>query len=306
MTIQQLKYIVTVAEKGKINEAARTLFISQPSLTNAIHELEKELGFDIFNRTNRGIAATTRGTKFLSYARQVVEQMSLLESTFLETVPEKQHFQVSTQHYSFVVDAFVNFLKEVDYKEYDVTLRECRTAEIIEDVKNARSQLGFLYISSFNEKVIQKFIKDNHLEFKPLFEAKPHIFINKDHPLASKGLVDLSDLAEYPYLSFEQGEYNSFYFAEEILSTNIRDKVIRVSDRATLFNLLIGLNGYTISTGIISKELNGESIISRPLNVDEQIQLGYIKRKNEPNGVHADHFLELLIRHINSGLSTEE
>lgn len=306
MTIQQLKYIVTVAEKGKINEAARTLFISQPSLTNAIHELEKELGFDIFNRTNRGIAATTRGTKFLSYARQVVEQMSLLESTFLETVPEKQHFQVSTQHYSFVVDAFVNFLKEVDYKEYDVTLRECRTAEIIEDVKNARSQLGFLYISSFNEKVMQKFIKDNHLEFKPLFEAKPHIFINKDHPLASKGLVDLSDLAEYPYLSFEQGEYNSFYFAEEILSTNIRDKVIRVSDRATLFNLLIGLNGYTISTGIISKELNGESIISRPLNVDEQIQLGYIKRKNEPNGVHADHFLELLIKHINSGLSTEE
>lgn len=306
MTIQQLKYIVTVAEKGKINEAARTLFISQPSLTNAIHELEKELGFDIFNRTNRGIAATTRGTKFLSYARQVVEQMSLLESTFLETIPEKQHFQVSTQHYSFVVDAFVNFLKEVDYKEYDVTLRECRTAEIIEDVKNARSQLGFLYISSFNEKVMQKFIKDNHLEFKSLFEAKPHIFINKDHPLASKGLVDLSDLAEYPYLSFEQGEYNSFYFAEEILSTNIRDKVIRVSDRATLFNLLIGLNGYTISTGIISKELNGESIISRPLNVDEQIQLGYIKRKNEPNGVHADHFLELLIRHINSGLSTEE
>ena len=306
MTIQQLKYIVTVAEKGKINEAARTLFISQPSLTNAIHELEKELGFDIFNRTNRGIAATTRGTKFLSYARQVVEQMSLLESTFLETIPEKQHFQVSTQHYSFVVDAFVNFLKEVDYKEYDVTLRECRTAEIIEDVKNARSQLGFLYISSFNEKVMQKFIKDNHLEFKPLFEAKPHIFINKDHPLASKGLVDLSDLAEYPYLSFEQGEYNSFYFAEEILSTNIRDKVIRVSDRATLFNLLIGLNGYTISTGIISKELNGESIISRPLNVDEQIQLGYIKRKNEPNGVHADHFLELLIKHINSGLSTEE
>lgn len=306
MTIQQLKYIVTVAEKGKINEAARTLFISQPSLTNAIHELEKELGFDIFNRTNRGIAATTRGTKFLSYARQVVEQMSLLESTFLETIPEKQHFQVSTQHYSFVVDAFVNFLKEVDYKEYDVTLRECRTAEIIEDVKNARSQLGFLYISSFNEKVMQKFIKDNHLEFKPLFEAKPHIFINKDHPLASKDLVDLSDLAEYPYLSFEQGEYNSFYFAEEILSTNIRDKVIRVSDRATLFNLLIGLNGYTISTGIISKELNGESIISRPLNVDEQIQLGYIKRKNEPNGVHADHFLELLIRHINSGLSTEE
>lgn len=306
MTIQQLKYVVTVAEKGKINEAAKILFISQPSLTNAIHELERELGFDIFNRTNRGIAITTRGTKFLAYARQVVEQMSLLESRFLEAVPEKQHFQVSTQHYSFVVDTFVRFLKEVDYKEYDVTLRECRTAEIIEDVKNARSQLGFLYISSFNKKIMQKFITDNHLEFQVLFEAEPHIFINKDHPLASKTLVDLADLSEYPYLSFEQGEYNSFYFAEEILSTNIRDKMIRVSDRATLFNLLIGLNGYTISTGIISKELNGESIISRPLNVDEQIHIGYIKRKNEPNGIHANHFLDLLIQHINSGLSTKE
>ncbi len=305
MTIQQLKYVVTVAEKGKINEAAQSLFISQPSLTNAIHELERELGFPIFNRTNRGIAVTKSGTKFLSYARQVVEQMSLLESTFLKTVPEKQHFQVSTQHYSFVVDAFVTFLKEADYQEYDVTLRECRTAEIIDDVKNARSQLGFLYISNFNRKIMQKFINDNHLQFTPLFEARPHIFINSAHPLAGKRLVQLEDLQPYPYLSFEQGEYNSFYFSEEILSTTARDKMIRVSDRATLFNLLIGLNGYTISTGIISKELNGENIISRRLDVEEQIQVGYLKRKNEPDSIHSSRFLELLAEHIQSGLSTE-
>ncbi len=305
MTIQQLKYVVTVAEKGKINEAAQSLFISQPSLTNAIHELERELGFPIFNRTNRGIAVTKSGTKFLSYARQVVEQMSLLESTFLKTVPEKQHFQVSTQHYSFVVDAFVTFLKEADYQEYDVTLRECRTAEIIDDVKNARSQLGFLYISNFNRKIMQKFINDNHLQFTPLFEARPHIFINSAHPLAGKRLVQLEDLQPYPYLSFEQGEYNSFYFSEEILSTTARDKMIRVSDRATLFNLLIGLNGYTISTGIISKELNGENIISRRLDVEEHIQVGYLKRKNEPDSIHSSRFLELLAEHIQSGLSTE-
>ena len=306
MTIQQLKYVVAVAQKGKINEAAQALFISQPSLTNAIHELEKELGFQIFNRTNRGIAATTNGTKFLSYARQVVEQMSLLENRFLQTTPEKQHFQVSTQHYSFVVDAFVAFLKEVDYKEYDVTLRECRTAEIIEDVKNARSQIGVLYISGFNRKVMQKFIKDNRLEFTPLFEAKPHVFITRNHPLAKKKLIEIEELAQYPYLSFEQGEHNSFYFSEEILSTAVREKMIRVSDRATLFNLLIGLNGYTISTGIISKELNGESIISRRLNVDEQIQLGYISRKGEPRSMHAEHFLDLLIKRVKGGLSTEE
>ena len=294
-----------VSKKGKINEAAKYLYISQPRLTNSIHELERELGFQIFNRTNRGIAITTNGSKFLRYARQVVEQMSLLESEFLQATPEKQHFQVSTQHYSFVVDAFVTFLNEVNYKEYDVTLRECRTVEIIEDVKNARSQIGILYINDFNRKVIQKFIKDNKLEFYPLFEAKAHIFINKDHPLAGKSLISLEDLSEYPYLSFEQGDYNSFYFSEEILSTQIRDKMIRVSDRATLFNLLIGLDGYTISTGIISKELNGENIISKKLNIDESIELGYILRKNETIGMHTKHFLDLLIKHISNGLKTE-
>lgn len=298
MTVQQLKYIVVVAEKGKISEAAQELFLSQPSLTNAIHDLESEIGFLIFNRTNRGIAVTKEGSRFLSYARQVVEQMSLLETTFLETPPQKQHFQVSAQHYSFVVNAFVDLLSEGNYEEYDVTLRECRTAEIIDDVKNARSQLGILYLSSFNEKIIRKFLQENHLEYQFLFEATPHVFLNKSHPLAEKKVISLEDLAEYPHLSFEQGEYNSFYFSEEILSTISRKKAIHVSDRATLFNLLIGLNGYTISTGIISEELNGESIVARRLDVDETIRLGVIKRKEEPLGTLGLRYLELLQNHI--------
>lgn len=300
MTVQQLKYIVIVAEKGKISEAAQELFISQPSLTNAIHDLEKEVGFSIFNRTNRGIAVTKEGSRFLSYARQVVEQMSLLENTFLETPLQKQHFQVSAQHYSFVVNAFVDLLSEGNYDEYDVTLRECRTAEIIEDVKNARSQLGILYMSHFNEKIIQKFLQDNHLEFFPLFHALPHVFISKNHPLADKELITLNDLETYPHLSFDQGEYNSFYFSEEILSTISRKKTIHVSDRATLFNLLIGLNGYTISTGIISEELNGENIIARKLDVDEDIKLGYIVREEEPLGTMSTRYLELLENHVSS------
>lgn len=298
MTIQQLKYIIVVAEKGKISEAAQELFLSQPSLTNAIHDLEAEIGFEIFNRTNRGIAMTKEGSRFLTYARQVVEQMSLLENTFLEAPLEKQHFQVSAQHYSFVVNAFVDLLKEKDYDEYDVTLRECRTFEIISDVKNARSQLGILYMSGFNEKIISKFLQDNHLDFFPLFQAMPHIFINKDHPLAKKEMVTLEDLEPYPHLSFEQGEYNSFYFSEEILSTVSRKKAIHVSDRATLFNLLIGLDGYTISTGIISEELNGENIISRKLDVEEIIKLGYIIRHGEPLSMLSKRYLELLQAHV--------
>lgn len=298
MTIQQLKYIIVVAEKGKISEAAQELFITQPSLTNAIHDLEAEVGFEIFNRTNRGISMTKDGNRFLTYARQVVEQMSLLENTFLETPLEKQHFQVSAQHYSFVVNAFVDLIKEKDYDEYDVTLRECRTFEIISDVKNARSQIGILYMSGFNEKIISKFLLDNHLEFFALFQAAPHIFINKDHPLAKQSVVTLEDLEPYPHLSFEQGEYNSFYFSEEILSTVSRRKAIHVSDRATLFNLLIGLDGYTISTGIISEELNGENIISRELAVDETIRIGYIIRSGEPLSMMSKRYLELLQNHV--------
>lgn len=298
VTIQQLKYIVVVAEKGKISAAAQDLFISQPSLTNAIHDLEAEVGFGIFNRTNRGIELTKDGSRFLTYARQVVEQMSLLENTFLETPLEKQHFQVSAQHYSFVVNAFVDLLKEKNYDEYDVTLRECRTFEIISDVKNARSQLGILYTSGFNVKIISKFLQDNHLDFFPLFQTMPHVFINKTHPLAEKKIVTLENLKPYPYLSFEQGEYNSFYFSEEILSTVSRKKAIHVSDRATLFNLLIGLNGYTISTGIISEELNGENIISRPLDVDEKIKLGYIVKHGEPLNLMSKRYLELLQNHV--------
>lgn len=294
MTLQQLKYIVTIADKGKISEAASTLFISQPSLTNAVHEVETELGFEVFNRTNRGIALTDQGRKFLAYARQVVEQMSMLENTFLNESMPKQHFQVSAQHYSFVVNAFVELLKEYNFEEYDVTLRECRTAEIIDDVRNARSQLGVLYLSDFNEKLIRKTLKENHVTYHELFVASPHIFISAEHPLASKDLIELTDLEEYPRLSFEQGDANSFFFSEEILSTMTTKKAIRVSDRATLFNLLIGMNGYTISTGIISKDLNGENIISKKLNVKETIRVGYIMRSGEQLGSLAKRYIEIL------------
>lgn len=301
MTLQQLKYIVTIADEGKISEAASSLFITQPSLTNAVHEVETELGFLIFNRTNRGIALTDQGRKFLAYARQVVEQMSMLENTFLNEQMTKQHFQVSAQHYSFVVNAFVELLKEYGFQEYDVTLRECRTAEIIDDVRNARSQLGILYLSDFNEKLIRKVLKENHLDYYELFIAYPHIFISAEHPLVSKKVIELSDLEDYPRLSFEQGDNNSFFFSEELLSTMTMKKEIRVSDRATLFNLLIGMNGYTISSGIISKALNGENIISKKLNVDEKIHVGYIMRSGEQLGSFALRYIEILQSITNGG-----
>ncbi len=280
MTLQQLKYAVEIARCGSITKATRQLFISQPSLSNAIMELENEIGINIFNRTNKGVTVSIEGVEFLGYAKQVIEQAELLESRYHNKKTVKQSFSVSTQHYAFAVSAFVNIIKEYNLDEYEFTLRETKTYEIIEDVKNLRSEIGILYLNEFNSKVINKFLRENNLIFTELFKANPHIFISSENPLANKEYVTLKELEPYPCLSFEQGEYNSFYFSEEIQSTVTHKKSIIVSDRATLFNLLIGLNGYTISTGVISQDLNGNNIISVPLKLEEKITVGYIIHEN--------------------------
>ncbi|WP_455662104.1 LysR family transcriptional regulator [Pradoshia sp.] len=294
MTLQQLKYVIEVARSRSISKAAQNLFISQPSLSNALKELENELGIVMFIRTNKGITMTPEGVEFLGYARQVVEQADLLENRYAGAQSPQQHFSVSSQHYAFAVSAFVRLLKNYHREEYEFSLRETKTYEIIEDVKNLHSEIGILYLNDFNENVISKFLKEGNLIFHELFTATPHVFISSGNPLAKQEYVTLNDLIPYPYLSFEQGDYNSFYFSEEILSTISRPKNIHVSDRATLFNLLIGLNGYTISTGVISRELNGSDIVSVPLRVDEEIRVGYITHKNVKNSPLANIYIEYL------------
>ena len=294
MTLQQIKYVLKTVECSSISEAAKQLFISQPSLSNALKELETELGIEIFSRSAKGISLSVDGAEFLSYARQVAEQAELLEQRYKNKRPSRQLCSVSTQHYAFAVNAFVNLIKSSDADEYEFTLRETRTHDIIQDVKNMRSEIGILYINDFNEKVITKFLQENHLLFNTLFEAAPHVFVSKDNPLASKKSVCLKDLENYPCLSFEQGEFNSFYFSEEILSTVYHKKSIHVSDRATLFNLLIGLNGYTICTGVLSSDLNGDNIISVPLERDEKMRVGWIVNKKAALTKAAQNYIEEL------------
>ncbi|KAB2335031.1 LysR family transcriptional regulator [Bacillus mesophilum] len=294
MTLQQLKYVIEVARSRSINKAAQRLFISQPSLSNALKELEEELGITIFHRSNKGILPTPEGSEFLGYARQVVEQTELLENRYTNTRSPQQHFSVSAQHYAFAVSAFVRLLTDYEREEYEFSFRETKTYEIIDDVKNLQSEIGILYLNDFNKKVIQKFLREGNLIFQELFEAKPHIFISSKNPLAQKEYVTLTDLPPYPYLSYEQGDFNSFYFSEEILSTLSRPKNIRVTDRATLFNLLIGLNGYTISTGVISHKLNSKDIVAVPLLVDEVINVGYITRKDVTKSTLANIYIQYL------------
>ncbi len=276
MTLLQFKYILTVAQTGTISEAAKKLFIAQPSLTAAIKELEQELGITIFIRTNKGVTVTPDGEEFLGYVRQVMEQTHLIEEKYFGIEPVKHQFCVSSQHYSFVVEAFVELLKTYGGEEYDFRIRETQTYEIIEDVAKLRSEVGVLYLNSFNEKIMRRTLRQYDLTFHTLFTAKPHVFVSAFSPLAGKKSVTLDDLAPYPRLSYEQGEHNSFYFSEEILSTLERKKDIVVCDRATLFNLLIGLDGYTICSGVINETLNGKNIVAVPLDVDDYMEIGYI------------------------------
>ena len=298
MTLQQLKYAIVVADHPSMCDAAKSLYISQPSLTNTIHDLEKDIGITIFARTNKGITITPEGDEFLGYARQVVERSALLEEKYNGEKTLKQRFSVSTQHYSFAVKAFVKLLERFGLDDFDFSLREIRTYEIIEDVAKMRSEIGILYLNDYNEDVISKLIKENDLEFIHLFTAKPHVFISTVNPLSGKKKIKLEELEKYPYLCFEQGSYNSFYFSEEILSTMEHRKKITVSDRATLFNLLIGSNGYTFSTGVIDNDLNGDDIIAIPLDVPMEIRVGYIMRKNVIMSRLAQIYIEALKEQI--------
>ena len=279
MTLQQLRYVTAIAETGTLSEAARRFYIAQPSLTASLRELEEELGLTIFRRTNRGAVLTPEGEEFLGYARQVLAQMDLMEEKYLGAAPVKHQFCVSTQHYSFAVEAFVELLREYGGPEYDFRIRETQTYELIEDVALLRSEVGVLYLNKDNETVLRKVIREHDLQFTPLFTAKPHVFVSASSPLAAKPAVTLDDLAPYPRLSYEQGEHNAFYFS------------------ATLFNLLIGLNGYTICSGVISESLNGPNIVAVPLLVDDAMQIGYLTHKQVQPGLFGKRYIEILQKH---------
>ncbi len=298
MTLQQLKYVITVAEEGSISKAANKLYISQPSLTNQIHEIENEYDIKIFTRTNKGIIVSQDGEVFLGYARQVLEQSKLLDERYKSKAP-KILFSISCQHYSFAVNAFVDLIKKYDSNYYDFSIRETKTYEIIDDVSKLKSEVGILYINDYNKNIILKLLEENNLEYNLLFRAKPHIFTSCHNPLAKKNFVSLEDLKDYPYLSFEQGDNNSFYFSEEILSYVKKSKNIRVRDRATLFNLAIGLNGYTISSGVLDKDLNS-GIIGIPLEVNDYMDIIIITHKNIVLSDMAKYYIESLHKYIES------
>ena len=298
MTLQQLAYLVAVAECGSITDAAERLFISQPSLSAAIHNLEKEMGVTAFVRSNKGVAVTREGEELLSFARMLLEQADIMQEHFGAGRRRDPRFCVSCQHYSFAVNAFVDVVQQYDADRYSFILRETQTGEIIDDVSSGRSELGLLYLCESNESVLSKLLRKNELVFEELFTAEPHVFISRDHPLAARARITLDELRPYPYLVFEQGERNSFYFSEELLSMLDMPKTIQVRDRATLFSLVIGLNGFTVSSGIIDQKLNSPSIIARPLDMDGSMRIGLIRKKNIVLSRYAVSYVAALKKHL--------
>ena len=293
MTLQQLKYALTIADCGSMNEAAKQLFISQPSLSETMKELETEIGLDIFLRSNRGIVITPEGEEFLGYARQVTEQFGLLQSKYIDK-KVKEKFSVSTQHYTFAVKAFVETVKQIGMEQYEFAVHETTTISVIENVKNFKSEIGVLYENDFNEKVLNKMFKENGLEFVELFSRDTFVYLWSGHPLAKQDVITMEELDEYPCLSFDQGKNNSLYLAEEMKSTYEYRRLIKANDRATLLNLMIGLNAYTLCSGIICEDLNGNDYKAVPLKETEKMRIGYIKRK----GAKVSHIGELYIEEL--------
>lgn len=302
MTLAQLKYVITVAEAKSMNEAAKQLFISQPSLSSAIRELEEEIGIEVFRRSNKGVSVTPEGEVFVGYARQVVEQYHLIETKYIEKKNMKKKFGVSTQHYTFAVKAFVEMVKQFGMEEYEFTIYETKTYEVIENVKNFKSEVGILYINDFNQKILNKLFIEYGLEFHPILDCHIYVYMWKGHPLADRTEITLEELEDYPCLSFDQGTNNSFYFAEEVLSTYHYKQLIKANDRATLLNLMIGLNGYTLCSGIICEELNGSDYCAIRLKADEIMTIGYLSRKGVAISSLGQKYIEELSKHKDKAL----
>ena len=291
MTIQQFQYAITIADCGSINEAAKQLYVSQPSLSHMIRELELELGITLFLRSNRGVTVTLDGEEFLGYARQMLEQFRLIEDRFVSPRDRKTKFSVSMQHYTFAVQAFIRVARAHGIDQFSFAIHETKTNQVIRHVETLKSEIGILYQSPFNREVLSKLFRDSGVEFLPLFECPVSVYLAKNHPLAGEEKLSLRQLTPYPFLSFDQGDSNSFHFSEEVLSTEDYGKLIKADDRATMLNLMVGLQGYTLCSGIICEDLNGDRYTAVPLDSGETMTLGYIKKKGMQLSALAEEFI---------------
>ena len=279
MTLQQLKYAVTVAECGTISAAAEKLFISQPSLTTAVRELESEMGVTIFSRTNRGVIVSREGEEFLGYARQILSQAQLLQERFSGREQGEKRFAVSSQHFNFTVLAFSRLVQNFRGPRYSFHFRETTTYEVLEDVSQLRSEVGILALNEDNERFLRRMFGKLGLEFTELKRVQAELFVSAEHPLAGRRFVTVEDVSPYPCITFEQGENNGQFFFEGLSAVAAQShKTICVRERATEYQLLRALNGFSPDVGVSA--MYREEFVSLPLEPKQFHTIGYILRRD--------------------------
>lgn len=292
MTIQQCKYILKIAECGSLNEAAKQLFVAQSSLSVSVRSLEQELGIKIFERAGSGVYLTEAGAEFVQYARQIAEQSDLIASRYTGS-DHCSHLYISTQHYDFVADIFGKLLKETGESRYRFSLREMKTYDVIRETETAFCDIGIIAIKNNDYNIMERYISSRGLAFTPILKALPHIYLRKEHPAAERSLIKLEEMKDYPYVSYEQGEHSNSFFAEE-LTSNYSDKQVEISDRASLMNILLASDCYTIGTGIMPSLLNKGRIVSIPLESDDFYIIGYILRSDRKISELTETFIKML------------
>lgn len=298
MTILQLKYVIAIASSKSLREAASRLFVSQPALSSTIRELEEEIGITLFERTNKGISLTDEGKEFLIYAKEAVSQYELIEDRYLDKERDKMHFSVSMQHYVFAVHAFIEVVKEADADKYVFSVHETRTDAVLQNVRNRSSEVGVISFSQSNEKILKKLFREYQLEFHPLMTKDTFVYVWKDHPLAKRKELSLSDLDDYPCVSFDQSSESEFYLTEEALGNYTYEKLIKTNDRATSAEIMASLNGYAIGTGVMIDSLTlKEGFVTVKLKEEDPLTIGYIVRSNHKLSEIGARYVEELLKY---------
>ena len=297
MTILQLKYVIAIDEECSMRKAADRLYVSQPGLSSAVRDLEKEIGIQIFERVHNGVVTTSAGASFIAYARHAVEQFEMIENRYVNGAGQKETFAVSMQHYTIAVNAFIDTVKEYDLPEYQFSIRETQTSEVIDDVKNMKSEVGVIALSDFNKNTFKKIFADASLEFHELFTRDTYVYLSKKHPLAGRSELSLEDLQDYPCMVFDQGDNTSFYYREEALATYDYKKVISTNERATSIELMLGLDGYAVGAAMLGEGKTSSEIKAIKLKEDETLTFGYITRKGQQLSDMGQSFVDKLMTH---------
>jgi DNA-binding transcriptional LysR family regulator len=298
MNVTQLKYVLETANSSSMREASTKLYVSQPALSASIHDLEDELGILIFERTNKGISLTDEGREFLIYAKKAVGQYEILEDRYLSRNSEKERFSVSTQHYNFSIKAFTEVIRNINPDKYVFFIHETKTKEVLDDVASLKSEVGIISFSGSNEALIKKLFRDYRLEFTPLMQRETFIYVWKGHKLAGRKEISIGEMKDYPCISFDQSSDGNFYLTEEAMADYSFDKMIKSDDRATTMELIAELGGYSIGSGMLSKEdsvLKG--LVAIKMIEEDPLTIGYITRKGSALSRYGREYVKELLKY---------